>query len=165
MHKILVLAEVGFFGFLLFASPVDAGFPGFRSQEHLDELFDVELKLYNAVTLHNLIPSAEVPSPLTFQDPADATRQETVDFSGNKYIFGFIRYKRADDVWRLAKVTFSIKSPNHYNLTANLQPITIQGVSDRKTYFLIPLNGVGSVMPDRDVVLKVQILKATGIPR
>ena len=129
-----------------------------------EQFFDIELKLYNAVTLNQLIPSIEKPPVRVITEKNGQT--STVDFSGYKYIFGSIKYKHKEDVLPLTTVTLRISSPNNL---AGLNPhlkdkdIVIECVSESKIYFLIPIPPVAVDTSDDQAILKPTIIRAIGV--
>ena len=143
---------------------VEAGMGAkYRQLPEPERLIEIELRLYNAVTLPQLIPSAETPVPQTYFNEL-AGKNLTFDGSSHKYIFGWIRYRRIEDVWPLTVVKFSVESPNDPNLTNVLDTFKIQGVTHRKSYFLIPIPLSGGGKRDDEVILVGKILEAGGIP-
>ena len=132
----------------------------YKTLKHPDQLFDVELKLYNAITLQQLIPSID--SPVIDQS-------FLIDPSQDKYIFGSIKYKRKEDARPLTTVTLRISSPNNVgglNPRLESKDLVFEFVnSEIKSYFLIPLPAVAMDTSDDQAILNYKIIKAIAVER
>ena len=130
-----------------------------------EQVFEAEFRVYSAETLRQLIPSAEPPPQKIIYDEL-AGRQTPISSSGHRYIFGWVRYRRPEDVWTTTSVTLKIQSPNAPQLTEymRLRPVELDGISDAKTYFLIPVPpGVIDISTEQ-VQLVGRFVKAGGFP-
>ena len=125
---------------------------------HPEEFFEVELRLYNATTLHELIPSAERPVP---QSVKLGEGIYTLDHKNKKYLFGSIKYRRHEDIRGLTTVVLKIYSPNNPLLNQPVQETAVEGVSDIKSYFLIHIDDAVMQTADEEAILKYKIVRAT----
>ena len=146
------------------SSRCEGGMQGFLKMKDPEQRFEVELKLYNAVSLPTLLPSSQAPVPRTYANELVPGGHFTRDGSDQKYIFGSIRYKSSEQPWGFTVVTLEITSPSDPQLTAELGPLTIQGVSTHPTYFLLPAGSTLGPVPEEQIRLTYRIVRAKGIP-
>jgi hypothetical protein len=128
-----------------------------------ESLFEVELQDYNAQTLSQLIPSAEQPLP---RKVTLWGGEATVEPSGAYYVFGSIRYKRAEDAVPEAKVSLRIYPPAASGSQKVFQDFVVTVIGDSKTYFLTSLFpavlytwNMDTAQPLRYKILKAQVIK------
>lgn len=141
----------------------EAGMLKYRKLRNPERAIESEFRVYNAATLPSLIPSVEAPP--TQRVYSELLERETViDGSRQKYIFGWLRYRRPEDVWYPSTITFKLDSLNDPNLAVILQPLEVTGLTEQKSYFLIPIPASGSTRKDSEVIVTCHILKAEGVP-
>ena len=155
--------------------------------KHPEQLFEIDLKMFNRKTLNELIPSIEAP-PLTqmdskpqpmkigggnlqnsealsgrvssgssFDEISELAKQN-LDYSKVKYIFGSIKYKNDFDYRVDTSVNLTIYSPNNPNLSVN--NVVIRGIGTDKVYFLVYADSPVMNTSDAEAVLSYKIDEA-----
>lgn len=153
-----------------------------------EQLFKIELKMYNRQTLNELIHSIES-LPLTQKgslenqsmkieginsrnsegligkvnlgssfDDITELAKQNWDHSQEKYIFGTIKYKNEFDYRVDTSVNLTIYSPNNPNLSVN--NVFIRGIGTEKVYFLVYAGSPVMNTSDGEAVLSYKIVEA-----
>lgn len=152
-----------------------------------EQLFEIDLRMFNRQTLNELIPSIEsLPltqrggknQPLKIEevdsrnsegligklnfgssyDEIEELAKQNFDYSKGKYIFGTIKYKNEFDYRVDTSVNLTIYSPNNPNLSVN--NVVIQDIGTEKVYFLVYAASPVMNTSDTEAVLSYKIVEA-----